>query len=571
MRLDVEFDGANSAFSVETGEQSQTLEMTFVSDDQTLDATFEQAQIMDVSMSEGDEHLDADMGEVQIVSGGGSGEPGKDGISPIVSLTDTEQGVDISVTDAEGTKTATVKHGKDGADGQDGKDGISPIVTLTETADGVDISVEDAQGVKSATVRHGEKGEPGERGEKGDKGDPGEKGEQGLPGIPGADGQDGKDGVDGAPGADGISPIVAVQDIDGGHRVTITDAEGSKTFDVMDGKDGADGSGGGDCAAIVDVAALPEGEIDDDVFYRYITAEFYFRLAPTSNYKCLVVDHLPETGQSVTDASMSNFVFYYCPAEDADAAYGYVPGELGAAFGVPEGWYPEYVILGALNVSYGGIVHSISEMENTPQWTFLLVKQNMCSRLNGEWEIIGAVGKRGEGRGAEIFNYTENNASGDFSHAEGYHATSSGGSSHAEGYYTTSSGETSHAEGYQTTASGETSHAEGVLTVASRRGQHVQGRFNLEDTSEPDEARYGKYAHIVGNGTGSDTRSNAHTLDWDGVAWYQSRPQFGGNAQDDGAQTVMANGDTEIVLMSPNGTLWGITVSDDGVLTATAK
>ena len=37
----------------------------------------------------------------------------------------------------------------------------------------------------------------------------------------------------------GISPVVAVEDIDGGHRVTITDKDGEKTFDVMDGEDGA--------------------------------------------------------------------------------------------------------------------------------------------------------------------------------------------------------------------------------------------------------------------------------------------------------------------------------------------
>lgn len=45
-------------------------------------------------------------------------------------------------------------------------------------------------------------------------------------------------------GQDGISPVVSVEDIDGGHRVTITDKDGEKVFDVMDGKDGDGGSGG---------------------------------------------------------------------------------------------------------------------------------------------------------------------------------------------------------------------------------------------------------------------------------------------------------------------------------------
>lgn len=44
-------------------------------------------------------------------------------------------------------------------------------------------------------------------------------------------------------GANGTSPTVTITAITGGHRVTITDATGTKYFDVLDG---ADGSGAGD-------------------------------------------------------------------------------------------------------------------------------------------------------------------------------------------------------------------------------------------------------------------------------------------------------------------------------------
>lgn len=37
-------------------------------------------------------------------------------------------------------------------------------------------------------------------------------------------------------GQDGFSPIVDVTTIDGGHRVTITDKQGTESFDVMDGE-----------------------------------------------------------------------------------------------------------------------------------------------------------------------------------------------------------------------------------------------------------------------------------------------------------------------------------------------
>ena len=50
---------------------------------------------------------------------------------------------------------------------------------------------------------------------------------------------DGVDGTDGTDGTDGFSPTISITEITGGHTVTITDAEGEHTFDVMDGQDGA--------------------------------------------------------------------------------------------------------------------------------------------------------------------------------------------------------------------------------------------------------------------------------------------------------------------------------------------
>ena len=50
----------------------------------------------------------------------------------------------------------------------------------------------------------------------------------------------------GSGGGDGFSPIIDIEPIEGGHRISITDAEGTKTFDVLDGKDGIDGTNGKD-------------------------------------------------------------------------------------------------------------------------------------------------------------------------------------------------------------------------------------------------------------------------------------------------------------------------------------
>lgn len=58
--------------------------------------------------------------------------------------------------------------------------------------------------------------------------------------ITDADGDTSFDVLDGLPG---VSPVISVSTITNGHRVTITDATGAKTFDVLNG---ADGSGSGD-------------------------------------------------------------------------------------------------------------------------------------------------------------------------------------------------------------------------------------------------------------------------------------------------------------------------------------
>ena len=41
------------------------------------------------------------------------------------------------------------------------------------------------------------------------------------------------------------------------------------------------------------------------------------------------------------------------------------------------------------------------------------------------------------------------------------------------------------------------------------------------------------YALMIGNGTSEDARSNAHTVDWEGNAWYQGNVYVGGEGQDD--------------------------------------
>ena len=152
------------------------------------------------------------------------------------------------------------------------------------------------------------------------------------------------------------------------------------------------------------------------------------------------------------------------------------------------------------------------------------------------------------GTGSFSLNRRVNTQVGEYSFAEGNNTTASDLGSHAEGIDTTASNWGSHAEGNNTTASGSCSHAEGFNTKASSDNQHVQGKYNIEDTVNT-------YAHIVGNGNSDTARSNAHTLDWSGNAWF--------------AGTV--EGKAFILPSSTEGSAkrFKITVDDSGTLTAT--
>lgn len=125
------------------------------------------------------------------------------------------------------------------------------------------------------------------------------------------------------------------------------------------------------------------------------------------------------------------------------------------------------------------------------------------------------------GNGSLSINRKPNTDIGTGSVALGYWSTASGNFSYAEGGTTISSGMASHAEGGNTVSSGFCSHSEGNNTVASSMCQHVQGIFNIEDSED-------KYLHIVGNGN-EEERSNAHTLDWEGNAWYAGDISADGN------------------------------------------
>ena len=111
-------------------------------------------------------------------------------------------------------------------------------------------------------------------------------------------------------------------------------------------------------------------------------------------------------------------------------------------------------------------------------------------------------------------------AAASYSHAEGHFTAATNYNAHAEGYSTLAAGDSAHAEGKETTASGYYSHAEGFGTTTEHKSAHVCGEYNIADPAKTNVDQRGTYVIIVGNGESTSKRSNAHTLDWSGNAWF---------------------------------------------------
>ena len=112
---------------------------------------------------------------------------------------------------------------------------------------------------------------------------------------------------------------------------------------------------------------------------------------------------------------------------------------------------------------------------------------------------------------SQTITITPNEATGDFSHAEGIETSASGIASHTEGWHVTANGLASHAEGNNTTASGRTAHAEGGATEASGEDSHAEG-YSTEASGSNSHAEggltiaSGSNSHAEGYATEASSR-----------------------------------------------------------------
>lgn len=239
---------------------------------------------------------------------------------------------------------------------------------------------------------------------------------------------------------------------------------------------------------------------------------------------------LPFVMMVLADAGMAESVGFYgmmaVVGGDDTTVHLKVTGTAETTVKIPAKYIPDPKNGYLVNGSAMGSLRTVFSAEENDEYTIgqhafaegrYTKASGDSSHAEGYETVASGISSHAEGDGTV--------ASAKNSHAEGSGTVASGISSHAEGCNTVASGWSAHAEGDNTVAGGRDTHAEGYETVAASSYQHVQGKWNIEDKD-------GKYAHIVGNGNTSK-RSNAHTLDWNGNAWYQGRVLVGGTSQSD--------------------------------------
>ena len=283
-----------------------------------------------------------------------------------------------------------------------------------------------------------------------------------------------------------------------------------------------------DCITVADQTARYALTTDDvqngDTVYQNDTQVMYFvvddtKLDRADGYKALAAGI---AAQAVADKDGNDITTTYLKSETYDAGKT-VPQ--GTSVTIDETTYTVGQGAEIFNdYSYNYAVGLKSHAEGNGTKAI-----GMFSHAEGDYTKTTNMGSHAEGRStvasgeASHAEGTSTTASGQYSHAEGSSTTASGNYSHAEGAGSVASGQFSHAEGMGNTASGETSHVEGKDNVAngkcshaegehakaSSQYQHVEGKYNVEDSND-------KFAHIIGNGTADNARSNAFAIDWSG-------------------------------------------------------
>ena len=154
-------------------------------------------------------------------------------------------------------------------------------------------------------------------------------------------------------------------------------------------------------------------------------------------------------------------------------------------------------------------VGTYTNFKNSGNTAITVNQLGILTSTNGTaWNFTPIFIGVSKGKG-EVFNdYTNNEATDNFSHAEGNITKANGYASHAEGTRSEASGAESHAEGYDSRAKGNHSHAEGANTNASGDNSHAEGaNTNASGKQSHSEGQRTTASGIVAHAEGDNTQA----------------------------------------------------------------
>ena len=118
----------------------------------TVDSVAQANVTVDVNTEEGRATFNFDIPKGKDGVDGTIGKDGVDGFSPVVTVTKTNDGHNVSIEDKNGVRNFDIM------DGKNGTDGFSPTVEVTEVADGHTITITDKNSAKNFKVTNGKDG-----------------------------------------------------------------------------------------------------------------------------------------------------------------------------------------------------------------------------------------------------------------------------------------------------------------------------------------------------------------------------------------------------------------------------
>lgn len=197
-------------------------------------------------------------------------------------------------------------------------------------------------------------------------------------------------GAQGLPGEPGFSPIVSVEPITGGNRVTITDADGDTTFDVMNGAQGEQGEPG---------EGVPTGGVTGQVLKKRTSTDYDTYWANESGG---VTSVNGQTGAVILDAddvgALPDDTFIPTKTSDLTNDSGFITDAGVTSFNGMTGAVAYTAPVQSVNGATGTVVLDAEDVGAMSQWDLLWTNASPSSAfaaqtvsLNLSWYDMVAV------------------------------------------------------------------------------------------------------------------------------------------------------------------------------------